>query len=304
MPGENDPLCSICCVGYKHAPFLEDCIRSIWDNGYKNIEIIAVDDGSEDGSAEKLAELSKISPCPMKVLSQKNTGKVGMNFNRAFAEARGEFVTFIAMDDMLMPGAIASKMAVLKQDDKCAFAISSGSVQLEEGSEPRLAISLLQSKPDARARDLLTLERIALHSFYIQEALFRSDIVRKVRGFNDNMIGDDIVLRTKLLLYLDKSPELYFRVVKGPGFIYRQHGGNVHKNKLRQIRLALEYYDKFWPREKLPQILNKWILGAIRTLPPEESRGIFAMTPRAAALRDDPTLAAELKKAEEREAVA
>ncbi|MDR2339338.1 MAG: glycosyltransferase family 2 protein, partial [Deltaproteobacteria bacterium] len=92
-------LCSVCCLGYKHAKYLEKSIRAIWEGDYREVEIIAVDDGSNDGSGELLQSLSKESPCPMKVILQENTGNIGKNFNTGLKHAKGEYVTFIALDD-------------------------------------------------------------------------------------------------------------------------------------------------------------------------------------------------------------
>lgn len=36
----NSPLLSFLCVSYNHEKFIEDCIKSIWNNDYKNIEIL------------------------------------------------------------------------------------------------------------------------------------------------------------------------------------------------------------------------------------------------------------------------
>ena len=82
-------LCSICCLGYNHAEFLTECIVSIWDQTYRNIEIIAVDDGSSDKSVEILNQLKNRSPFKMTVISQSNTGNIGKNFNTAMKQFKG-----------------------------------------------------------------------------------------------------------------------------------------------------------------------------------------------------------------------
>ena len=72
MTGNNPtlPLLSVCCLGYKHARFLEENVRSICAIDYPNIEIIAVDDGSQDNSVELLNRLAAEIPLKMTVIGQ------------------------------------------------------------------------------------------------------------------------------------------------------------------------------------------------------------------------------------------
>ena len=54
----NDPLISVIVPVYNAAAFLDQCLASIVGQTYRNLEILVVDDGSTDGSAE----VSSISP--------------------------------------------------------------------------------------------------------------------------------------------------------------------------------------------------------------------------------------------------
>lgn len=105
-------LCSVCCLGYNHANFLEQTIRSIWNDGYQDIEIIALDDGSSDESVKILNELADKSPFPMRVIAQENTGHIAKNINRLLKYASGEFVAVIALDDVYDKGCISKKAAI------------------------------------------------------------------------------------------------------------------------------------------------------------------------------------------------
>ena len=66
----RNKLLSVCCLSYNHAQFIEKCIKSIWNQDYDNIEILALDDGSTDDSINVLNSLKEISPIPMKVFAQ------------------------------------------------------------------------------------------------------------------------------------------------------------------------------------------------------------------------------------------
>ncbi len=82
---------------YNSASFLDDCIGSIRSQSYKNIEIVAVNDGSTDNSAEILDALKADD---FKVIHQENGG-VSAARNVGIKNATGEYVCFVDADDIL-----------------------------------------------------------------------------------------------------------------------------------------------------------------------------------------------------------
>lgn len=292
----NEPLCSICCVGYKHAAYLEYCINSIWENTYRNIEIIALDDGSRDGSLEKLEAMAVKSPCPFTVLRQENTGNVPLNFNRTFRASRGGYILFISLDDMLLPDSINSKMELATKDASLAFVAHAICLKLmREGILARETFPLGNVKKHDLETFLL-LERTYYHSFYIQNAIFRRDVLEQVGVFSENMIGDDIVLRTKTLFWLAKHRECSFALINKPGFIYRDHAGNVHKNMIRQMNLVLQYHEKFWRSYPFPPVIKNWLLHMIKENSPEESMNVFEAHPIIQPYLEDKDIAAAMNQ--------
>lgn len=59
----SNQLLSVCCLSYNHEQYIEKCIKSIWNQNYDNIEILALDDGSSDGSINILNSLKGSQPC-------------------------------------------------------------------------------------------------------------------------------------------------------------------------------------------------------------------------------------------------
>lgn len=86
---------------YNNERYIEKCIRSILNQTYKNIEIIAVDDGSEDQSGSILDNLKAENP-EIVVVHQKNGGTAAAR-NAALDKATGTYLTFIDGDDYIAP---------------------------------------------------------------------------------------------------------------------------------------------------------------------------------------------------------
>lgn len=100
-----NPLVSIIVPAYDCAHFLPDALDSILAQQYPNMEVIVVDDGSSDGSAE----IAEAYGSPVKVVRQKNQGPAAAR-NRGVRESRGEYLAFLDGDDAWLPGKLLAQM--------------------------------------------------------------------------------------------------------------------------------------------------------------------------------------------------
>ena len=97
MPVEN-PMISVVVPAYNCAPWLPRCIDSILNQTYKHLEVIVVDDGSEDESLQILRAYEG----RIRVLVQKNSGVTAARLAGVRAAA-GEFIGFVDADDEIEP---------------------------------------------------------------------------------------------------------------------------------------------------------------------------------------------------------
>ncbi len=93
------PLISIIVPVYNIEKYVEKCILSISNQTYKNIEIIAIDDGSTDNSGKLLDDLSK-KDRRIKVIHKGNSG-VSAARNDGIDAAAGEYIVFVDGDDYI-----------------------------------------------------------------------------------------------------------------------------------------------------------------------------------------------------------
>jgi len=99
-------LVSVCMPCYNAGKYVAEALDSVLAQTYPNIEIIVVNDGSKDNSAEVL---ERYRSSGVKVIHQENRGQCAAA-NRAFAESRGEYIKFFDADDILSPGFIEAQM--------------------------------------------------------------------------------------------------------------------------------------------------------------------------------------------------
>ncbi|MEU3453757.1 glycosyltransferase [Micromonospora sp. NPDC006766] len=99
----SQPDVTVVVAVYNTMPYLTTCLDSLVGQtiGLNRLEVVAVDDGSTDGSGAELDRYAKRYPGTVRVLSQPNSGGPAAPSNRALDEARGRYVFFIGSDDYL-----------------------------------------------------------------------------------------------------------------------------------------------------------------------------------------------------------
>lgn len=81
----------------------------------------------------------------------------------------------MSMDDMLLPDSIESKMDMLRKDENCAFVANVMSLKINEEGLSKNIIPINSNTYDLDI--LIELERTVFHTFYIQGAIFRRNII-------------------------------------------------------------------------------------------------------------------------------
>lgn len=102
---------SIVVPAYNAERSIEKCIKSICSQTYRNVEIIIVDDGSSDRTQDICRKLAA-EDNRIKLIRQKNLGPSGAR-NTALKHVKGEFITFVDADDLLIDKSIYYKACKL-----------------------------------------------------------------------------------------------------------------------------------------------------------------------------------------------
>ena len=118
---ENIPLVSVAIITFNHKPFIRDCIESVLSQDYENMEIVIADDASSDGAQEIIRQYQEKYPHKIKAkLSQKNHGTT-KNANWAHFNCKGKYITFLAGDDLCLPGKIRKQVEYMEAHPECSI---------------------------------------------------------------------------------------------------------------------------------------------------------------------------------------
>lgn len=102
---KRQPLVSVVIPSYCHAAYIADCLRSVYEQTYRSIELIVIDDGSSDGSPVIIGDLLAACPFPYRFIARENRG-AHATINEGVALAAGEFINVLNSDDRFSPDRI------------------------------------------------------------------------------------------------------------------------------------------------------------------------------------------------------
>ena len=114
----NNPLVSVIIPAYNHERFVEQTIRSIVEQTYKNIELIVIDDGSTDGTWQKIQSQKAIceqSLVRTTFIHRPNSGTC-ITLNHLIEQSCGDYIYIIASDDKAHPKAIETLLVAINQN--------------------------------------------------------------------------------------------------------------------------------------------------------------------------------------------
>jgi poly-beta-1,6-N-acetyl-D-glucosamine synthase len=173
------------------------CVRAALDVGYPTLEVLVMDDGSTDGTAEAAREAAGGDPRVTVARDPQNRGK-SAQLNDGFARARHALVAVTDADTHLTPGALHALVDRIEQSPRNAAVAGSPHVT-NRGS----LLSAMQMIEAASIIGLIRRTQALAGTVAVVAGvlgLFRRDAVLEVGGFDGRMATEDIDLSWKLLL--------------------------------------------------------------------------------------------------------
>lgn len=235
------PLISVVMPVWNAGAYLAPAIDSILGQSFGDFELIAVDDGSTDGSAAVLAAAAA-RDARVRVIAQENAG-VAAALNAGIAAARGTYVARMDADDIARPDRFALQIARLKADpDLVALG---GQILLIDPEGRALRQLVLPT-----AHDAIDAKHLGAHGMGMchPTAMIRTAALRQVGGYDAAHPGaEDIDLWLKLA-EIGRLANLEEIVLN-----YRQHFVSVgYRKRYEQLLSAWTYAQAAAARRGLP----------------------------------------------------
>jgi glycosyltransferase involved in cell wall biosynthesis len=214
---ERRALVSVVIPCYNQAHFLGEAIESVLCQGYTNVEVVVVDDGSTDNASEVASRYERAG---VRLIRQENRGRSAAR-NRGLDETQGKYVVFLDSDDRLLPEALEVGVKDLEAHPACAFVFGRTSVVGTDGSSP-----------------MTDYYGELLRGNYIGTpgaVMFRRSVFDSVGGFDTTLHAAEdyhLYLRVASEFPIHKHGELVLD--------YREHEANTSRDSAKMLRDTLK----------------------------------------------------------------
>jgi alpha-1,3-rhamnosyltransferase len=250
------PLVSVITASYNHARFIAKTLESIAAQDYQSLEYIVIDDGSTDPSAEIIASFEAAFKSRFRrfiFLQQSNSGSVA-TLNRAVLLSKGEYLFFVASDDIAEPNAISRLLEALEAAPDASLSVPDNSLIDSQGQpcfwtkdrhitynrdnatyltfadylRKRTGNNNFESNWFGSYGALIQSNHIPNGTLVRRSAIERAGLFKKEAPLEDY----------HMVLQLAKFSRMLF--LPEPLLRYRWHDGNTVKNNAHMLRLAIK----------------------------------------------------------------
>lgn len=221
------PLVSIVVITFNSEKYILETLESAKSQNYRNIELIITDDCSTDNTVALCKEWINENKSYFRnvklIEAMKNTG-IPSNCNRGLHATSGEWIKFIAGDDILLDDCISIHIDAARKFHKEKFFVS-GVYQLHDNVIDRVLMPpkrFLKKDSDSQRRYFLKYFSyiLAPSTFFEREALL------SLGGFNERYPGiEDFPLYLKIV-----KCGYRFQLIESPTVIYRVHRESITRS--------------------------------------------------------------------------
>lgn len=177
----STPLVSTIIPTYNRENLVGEAIESVLDQSYRNVEVVVVDDGSTDGTVERLKQYDN----RIKLIVQRNSGPAAAR-NRGIAASSGDFVAFLDSDDLWLPTKLEKQIAVLRNAES-ALACCLCNIRMSRHDRETTSFDLAWLRSEINEGVWLNPAEVLGSRFVLfnQGAVVPREVLERVGGYNE-----------------------------------------------------------------------------------------------------------------------
>jgi glycosyltransferase involved in cell wall biosynthesis len=212
-------LVSILMASYNHEKYISEAIESVLSQGFKDFELIIVDDGSEDSSKRIIETYKKKDRRVQAFFHERNRG-IAKTLNHCLAEAKGKYVAFIDSDDVWVESKLEKQLAILNNNDSIVV-WSEGEIINEKGIPTGRTFTQMNFASNKKKSGRI-FEELLDRNF-----IFGSSLMLKKEHLENIRFDEQLKYLNDYKFVVDLAEKHPFFYLKEPLAKYRIHGKNT-----------------------------------------------------------------------------
>jgi glycosyltransferase involved in cell wall biosynthesis len=231
---EEEPLVSILLLSMNHELYIEQCVKSLLNQTYKNIEIIYLDNASTDNSYQICKKLLEQSNIPFKIFSNTESKNISSNLNFLLKNSRGQYISPLSTDDWFVPENIEKKIAFYASNPGTGALFSNGWYYYEK--EKKIVLNDSSTFKNGNIfKEVLTQP----------DCLFYVGIIYERKIFEKAGIWDEGLLIEDVDMYIRIGLVASINFLNEPLVYYRRSSESASRNKKFMLEGVKQYYEKY-----------------------------------------------------------
>lgn len=278
---QANPAVSVVVAAFNMGLYIQAAVNSVLQQTCDDLEVIVVDDGSKDNTAEVMSQFA--GNARVRYIQQQNQGQPRAK-NCGIRAARGRFIAFCDADDIWVPDKLARQLPLFDQDP--AIGVVYGQTATIDPQGVRTGEVSTHGPSGA------VLQQLFIKNFVpFGTAVVRREVIDSIGMFDESLamgIDWDLWLRT--------ATRWQFGYIAEPVYLYRVWPGQMSRNWLGRYEHAFRIMEKFlasYPSLLPPRIVRRAYADSFvgrgicyETIAGERRR---ACTDYLTALKIDPT---------------
>lgn len=287
MPSSSNELVSVIIPSYNRAAYIEAAINSALDQTYGPVEVIVVDDGSTDGSYEKLQQWEERGELVLLTHPERRNRGQSASINLGIQQATGSYIAILDSDDMFAKEKLAEQVAFLEANPETGMVYGQGHAVDADGN-------FLFKVPGDGHQELSDPNRLLLDCYMALPggSLVRRSVFEKAGLFEESFrAGQDHDMAIRIMeatkcAYLPKLAFYYrkhddsisvkglerrwltgLEILRRANERYPYMRSTIRKRKaVLQFRLGQTYWRERRKAKALPHLISSGLLDPARAL--------------------------------------
>jgi glycosyltransferase involved in cell wall biosynthesis len=215
------PLVSIVAINYNNEKWVLETLNSIAEQTYDNIELIIVDDCSTDQSPQLIAKWLETYSKPASFIRHSQNRGICATSNTGFKNAKGDYVCYIATDDVMIPEKTEQELLVLENSSDDVAMVYCDAYLISDDSSPLYGWFIQRHRNDYNWPPSGNIfDELAKGNFIpAMSIMLKKKVLSEVGYFDESLVFEDfdmwLRIANKFKILYHTNPLVKYRLRKG-----------------------------------------------------------------------------------------